>query len=214
MGKILVIKGADFSSVAVGTVTPISNRVAITVIASPSNGGTVTGTGSYEPGEAIIISATPASGYIFSQWQDGNVNTPRAITVGSSAATYTALFETATPTPTPTPTTTWYLDNLTGNTPTLEANRQNGGWAFADDDNALLQGNTINAIRFIPSASGSLNIYTAQKDAEDVTLKATINVTLDDIGQEVTKTFAAFQLGANEFLVLGTKDSEAGIFLH
>ena len=91
MGKILVIKGADFSAVAVGKVIP-GTKVQITVVASPTGGGTVTGSGGYAEGTTVTITATAATGYKFSKWSDGDTNATRQITVGSSAATYTAEF--------------------------------------------------------------------------------------------------------------------------
>lgn len=95
MGKCLIIKGADFSAVSAEQVTIEDPRVVITAVASPAGGGTTTGTGSYSPGQSITISATPAEGYIFKQWNDGDTNASRTITVGSSATTYTAEFEKA-----------------------------------------------------------------------------------------------------------------------
>lgn len=94
MGKILIIKGADFSQVAVDKVTQ-TGGVTITAIASPTGGGTVStvsGGGSYTSGTKITLVAAPASGYIFSQWSDGVTTAERVITVGSSSATYTAVF--------------------------------------------------------------------------------------------------------------------------
>lgn len=93
MGKILIIKGADFSAVAVGKVDPSINKVSINVVASPSGGGTTTGSGSYAEGSQVTISATPSSGYSFVRWNDGNTNATRTITVGASAKIYTAIFE-------------------------------------------------------------------------------------------------------------------------
>lgn len=93
MGKILIIKGADFSAVAVGKTDPSINKVSITVVASPSGGGTTTGSGNYAEGSQVTISAIPSSGYAFVQWNDGNTNATRTIIVGSSAKTYTAIFE-------------------------------------------------------------------------------------------------------------------------
>lgn len=93
MGKTLIIKGADFSAVAVGKSDLIVNKVSITVVASPSGGGTTTGSGNYAEGSQVTISAIPSSGYSFVQWNDGNTNATRTIIVGSSAKTYTAIFE-------------------------------------------------------------------------------------------------------------------------
>lgn len=91
MGSILVIKGADFSAVAVGKVEPVTG-VLITVVSSPEGGGTVTGGGRYEEGYQVQISAVANSGYKFVKWNDGDTNTTRTITVGSSPKTYTAIF--------------------------------------------------------------------------------------------------------------------------
>lgn len=53
--------------------------------------GTVTGGGEYSKGDVAILTATPAAGYYFLGWQDGDVSNPRTMTVNSNA-TYTALF--------------------------------------------------------------------------------------------------------------------------
>ena len=64
----------------------------ITVNASPTAGGTVTGDGEYENGTTATLTATPSTGYKFKQWSDGNTNATRTITV-TTDATYTAQFE-------------------------------------------------------------------------------------------------------------------------
>lgn len=89
MGKVVIIKGADFSAVAVGQVE-IGTRINVAV--DPDGGGTVSGGGYYDEGEQVNLIATPASGYKFSQWSDGNTSASRTITVGSSPTTYTAYF--------------------------------------------------------------------------------------------------------------------------
>lgn len=53
--------------------------------------GTVTGTGSVREGRTTQISATANTGYHFTQWQDGNTDNPRTITVNGNV-TYTASF--------------------------------------------------------------------------------------------------------------------------
>ena len=63
----------------------------ITVLASPSNGGTVSGGGTYYYNETVTISATANTGYHFTQWNDGNTNASRTITVTENT-TYTATF--------------------------------------------------------------------------------------------------------------------------
>lgn len=53
--------------------------------------GTVTGGGTYNGGATATLTATPNMGYHFVQWQDGNTQNPRTITV-TGDATYSATF--------------------------------------------------------------------------------------------------------------------------
>jgi len=65
---------------------------AVTVLASPSNGGSVTGSGTFTVGSSQPITATPNSGWTFTGWNDGNTQASRSITVPSSGTTCTASF--------------------------------------------------------------------------------------------------------------------------
>ena len=60
--------------------------------------GTVTGAGSYASGATATLTATANSGYHFVEWQDGNIDNPRTITVTGNA-TYTATFAADAPNP-------------------------------------------------------------------------------------------------------------------
>jgi len=55
------------------------------VMTSSTEGGSVSGisggNGTYHYGDQITLTATPADGYIFSRWNDGNTENPRTITV-------------------------------------------------------------------------------------------------------------------------------------
>lgn len=75
-------------------VTNSENRVTITVTASPTDGGQVTGGGDFAIGSQVTIEAQSANGYMFTGWSDGVSNATRTITV-SSAATFIALFAAA-----------------------------------------------------------------------------------------------------------------------
>ena len=44
----------------------------INISANPSNGGTVTGGGAYHYGDNCTVTATPANGYTFTNWKEGN----------------------------------------------------------------------------------------------------------------------------------------------
>lgn len=70
----------------------------ITVKANDDSKGYVYGSGTYEKGQTIAISATPYLGYQFEKWDDGNTANPRYVSV-TADHTYTAIFSTATPTP-------------------------------------------------------------------------------------------------------------------
>jgi ribosomal protein S8E len=63
----------------------------ITATSANPTMGTVSGGGSYLAGATATLTATPNTGYHFVQWQDGNTQNPRTITVTGNA-TYTATF--------------------------------------------------------------------------------------------------------------------------
>ena len=64
----------------------------ITATSSSNTMGSVSGGGEYTYGATATLYATPNSGYHFVQWQDGNTDNPRIVTVTANA-TYTATFE-------------------------------------------------------------------------------------------------------------------------
>ena len=63
----------------------------ITAVSADEATGTVTGGGIFYEGETATLTATPAEGYRFATWNDGNTDNPRPITV-TEDATYTATF--------------------------------------------------------------------------------------------------------------------------
>lgn len=63
----------------------------VTVESANSTMGGVTGSGTVREGRTTEISATANTGYHFTQWQDGNTENPRTITVNGNV-TYTASF--------------------------------------------------------------------------------------------------------------------------
>lgn len=71
-----------------------SNMFTLTVTSGDPTKGSVTGGGSYAQGSTTTITATPASGYEFSSWSDGNTSASRTITVTGNLS-LTATFRTA-----------------------------------------------------------------------------------------------------------------------
>ena len=69
-----------------------ANDYTITVMAQNPSMGTTTGSGTFAYGTATTITAEPYEGYYFVQWNDGNTQRIRTITVTGNA-TYTAYFD-------------------------------------------------------------------------------------------------------------------------
>ena len=66
----------------VANFTYIPPTYTVNVTANPTNGGTVTGGGTYQEGESCIVTATPNANYIFTNWTENG-------TVVSTTASYT-----------------------------------------------------------------------------------------------------------------------------
>ena len=69
-----------------------NEQYTITVNANDATMGTVTGGGKYNLNAEATLTATANDGYEFVQWNDGNKENPRTITV-TGDATYTATFQ-------------------------------------------------------------------------------------------------------------------------
>jgi hypothetical protein len=67
------------------------SQYTIEVVSDNPMMGTVTGGGTYQYGDTIVIAATPYIGFEFVSWTDGNTDNPRTIIVTENA-TYTAHF--------------------------------------------------------------------------------------------------------------------------
>jgi hypothetical protein len=66
----------------------------LTLAAQPAEGcASLAGAGDYAYGTNVTITATPAEGWVFSAWQDGDTNASREVTVGLVDNAYTAVFE-------------------------------------------------------------------------------------------------------------------------
>lgn len=72
------------------TPTP-TTQYTITTNASPTNGGSVSGGGTFDSGTTITLTATANSDYEFSSWSNGETTSSISVTV-SADATYTAYF--------------------------------------------------------------------------------------------------------------------------
>ncbi|MDA9928979.1 hypothetical protein N9D85_03465, partial [Flavobacteriaceae bacterium] len=64
--------------------TPVQKTKYTVTISAGSGGAASTTGGTYEQGQIVSVTATPASGYVFSSWSDGNTDATRTITVSSN----------------------------------------------------------------------------------------------------------------------------------
>lgn len=89
-----VVDGKTYWSQEYSFKTAGTSSYTVTVSASPSAGGTVTGGGSYESGKSATVTATPNEGYTFKGWMENGstVSTSHTFTV-SANRTLTAVFE-------------------------------------------------------------------------------------------------------------------------
>ena len=118
-----VTMDANKSVIAVFTATV---RYTLTVVASPTGGGTVTRSpdlAQYDPGTVVTLTATPALGYAFSRWDGGLTGTANPATVAMSAdRTVTAIFtETDTPVIRLTPASLFFSATRGGPAPLAQA---------------------------------------------------------------------------------------------
>lgn len=67
------------------------NSYLLTIVANNPLLGSTMGGGMYEYGTPAVLSAVPADGCAFTQWNDGNTDNPRVVTVSENAA-YIAVF--------------------------------------------------------------------------------------------------------------------------
>ena len=68
--------------------------VAVTGLASPTNAGSVSGTGTYDVGDTnVTLTATASNNWQFVSWSDAKTNNPYVLTAPHTALTLTACFE-------------------------------------------------------------------------------------------------------------------------
>ncbi len=88
---------SDFDIVNLG-----SCNATVTLLLNNPSRGSVTGAGTYALGTTITVSATPAVGFFFAFWGDGDTNNPRLLTLTAdtslTAMFYPALHDTLTTT--------------------------------------------------------------------------------------------------------------------
>lgn len=90
-----VLAGANLDNEVTPTPgpTPPSSNVTLTLVANPTQGGTLTGAGKYTKGQSVQISASANPNYVFTKWSDNDTNATRTIVINEDmtlTATFTA----------------------------------------------------------------------------------------------------------------------------
>ena len=151
----------------------------LTVTANNAAWGTVTGSGSYPAGTQVTISATANDGYRFVQWNDGNTDNPRTVTVTANA-TYTATFE-AIPT---------YMITVSANDPTMGS--VTGGGTYQEGTQVTLTATPNDGYRFVQwndavtdavrtiTVTANADYVATFADTNDVLVYHTVTVDVND----------------------------------
>ena len=92
-GSVAAYKAADYwkDFTNIQAIDGSATGYTITVKANNDAWGTVSGSGTFPKDTIVDITATPATGYEFKQWSDGNTANPRKVTVLSDSV-FTAVF--------------------------------------------------------------------------------------------------------------------------
>ena len=87
----MIESGSGGSGSDSGGETPVTKYTIQGVSANSSMGSVAPASTEVERGASVTLTATPLSGYKFSQWDDGNTDNPRTV-VAEADKTYTASF--------------------------------------------------------------------------------------------------------------------------
>jgi|GEM_PF-2188091 len=158
------------------------NKVSLSVIAQPHQGGTVSGSGVYEPGETASLSASPNPGYYFVEWLDANDNSISTdpeyeYTIPSESSTVKGIFQLQTFTldvqiePEGSGTTSGQGSYEMGDSISLEANPGNGYnfLHWAEEDGMVL--GSDNPMDFVmPAEDVNLVAHFVEEETQIITL--------------------------------------------
>lgn len=112
--SLMMVAGALlFASCTKEPEKPVTPKYTINVTANDNTMGAVTGGGVYDSASTITITATPNEGYVFVNWNDGNTQNPRTLTVTANA-NFMANFEEASGVKVTFGTETWKATTILG----------------------------------------------------------------------------------------------------
>ena len=136
--------------------TPVEKTKYIVTISAGSGGAVSTTGGTYEQGQTVSVTATPASGYVFSSWSDGNTNATRTITVSSNT-------------------------NLTANFTVVADPPTASALSFPEDDKVCQEGTTVSDTESSVNFQWEASENTTSYDLTINDIEAETSVTYSDI---------------------------------
>ena len=151
-------------SIIIDVPSPVEpgDTYSLTVVSADSSKGTVSGGGRYSSGSTATIKATPNAGCHFVQWNDGNTNATRTVTVNADA-TYTATFAVDTPTS--------YTLTVQSNDTSLGT--VSGGGSYASGSSATLTATPKTGCHFVQWNDGNTNATRTVTVTQNKTYTAT-----------------------------------------
>ena len=223
---ILTIKGADFSSANIGTLSTF------VVSKSIGRGASYDIPSFVEKNSSVNWVITLGEDYTFGTYSvtmGGEVVTPSvngnemtiaiANVTGNIRITVATVYNGVEELPEPAPINVWYIDHanqaLNNNISNFSngLNPTAGAFAFPDDVNALLIGKPINTVEFITHTAGKLGFYIWNKDTKNLSLIKTFDIVKNGNELQRYKFDVPVTLNAGEYLAFGNK-GDTGKFVY
>ena len=174
------------------------NKYVITV--TSGGNGSVTGSGSYDFGTEQTITATPATGYHFVKWSDGNTDATRKIRIEAKDQAYTATFA-----------INQYVINATAGT----GGTVKGGGTFNHGTTVTLTATPNNGYSFVNWSEGSSNVSTTASYIFEATKARTLLASFkkNEISASVDKPSQDVKVGQEAPIQLSiSEDNYEGTF--
>lgn len=142
------VGGASASCLVTVQEVPATTYYSISISVSPTEGGTVSGSGQYEEGATATVTAVANEGFRFLEWTEAGtqISTEASLTFTvTNDRTLTAIFEPISePAPGPTPKPTYTI-----NVSTAEGGTASGGGEYEQGSSVTLTATPENGYRFI-----------------------------------------------------------------
>lgn len=182
--------GFESTTYATGSTLTIVGSYLVSLIASPSNGGTVSGGGTYSGGSSVTVTASPNSGYTFSHWLEGGSQVSAIasykFTINSNRI-LTAVFNAS---------TTYY-------TVSVSASPSNGGTVFGGGSYA---NGTSATVRAVANSGYNFNGWYESGAIKSSSTSYTFSVTSNKTLTAQFSTQSSGGTGANHKAIIGIGD--------